>query len=352
MTADGIAAAGREFPGGGGLDDPFDVMMLGWSFMRSRVVSAALELGLFTRLGEQALTEPEIRARLELHPRACREFLDALAAFGLLVRDGDRYRNSPAAVRYLLPDVPGYVGGFLGTTTELLGQDQAPLTGLLRSGNARGQNQGGEVPFTRIFADPVRLEFFLGAMDSFSTAIGAELVKALDWAQFSTFSDIGGGRGNLAALLAGAYPHLSGTVLDRPGFDPLFDRLVEDRGVAGRLRYVGGDFFTDELPPADVLILGGVLHDWPGERRTLLLSKAAAAVSPGGALVVYDTMLDDDRSRADSLVLSLIMMMQSAQATGFTPRQCAGWLTDAGLEVTATLRVPAHNTALIARKPG
>lgn len=337
---------------GGGLDDPFDVMMLGWSFMRSRVVSAALELGLFGRLGEQAMTAEELRTLLELHPRATREFLDALAAFGLLDRDGDRYRNSPAAARYLVPDVPGYVGGFLGTTTELLGQDQAPLTGLLRTGNARGQSGGGEVPFTRIFQDPVRLEHFLGAMDSFSTAIGAELLKALDWGRFATFGDIGGGRGNLAALLADAYPDLTGTVFDRPGFDPLFDRLAEDRGVADRLTYTGGDFFTDELPRADVLIMGGVLHDWPQERRRLLLARVAAAVNPGGALVVYDTMLDDARSRTDSLVLSLIMMMQSAQASGFTPEQCADWLAEAGLDVTATLPMPAHNTALIARKPG
>ncbi|NUS13153.1 MAG: methyltransferase [Streptomyces sp.] len=352
MTAGEGAAAGRDSLAGGGLDDPFDVMMLGWSFMRSRVVSAALELGLFTRLGDLALTEEEIRARLGLHPRASREFLDALAAFGLLDRDGDRYRSSPAAARYLVPDIPGYVGGFLGTTTELLGQDQAPLTGLLRTGNARGQNQGGEVPFTRIFADPVRLEFFLGAMDSFSSAIGEELVKALDWGRYATISDIGGARGNLAALLVNAYPQLTGTVFDRPGFDPLFDRLVADRGVAGRLSYVGGDFFTDELPGADVLIMGGVLHDWPVEQRRALIGKAAAAVNPGGALVVYDTMLDEARTRTDSLVLSLIMMMQSAQATGFTPAACAGWLAEAGLEVTATLPVPAHNTALIARKPG
>ncbi|MFU8850853.1 methyltransferase [Micromonospora sp. SL1-18] len=354
MTTPGLTAQADEArldsPAESGLEDPFDVMFVGWSFVRSKLVTAALDLGVFATLGDGSLSTEELRERLDLHPRATRHFLDALAALGLLRRTGDRYHNSPGAARYLVPEGDAFVGGFLRMTTELIGADQKALTGLLRNGNARGQGQGGEVPFTRIFHDPARLRLFLSAMDGFSGAVATELVRVFDWARCATFSDIGGARGNLAAHLAAAYPGLTGTVLDRPAMEPHFDELVAGHGVQDRLRFQGGDFFTDDLPRADVLILGGVLHDWPLERRRELLRKSYDAVNDGGAVVVYDTMLDDERAGVDNLVLNIIMMMQSAQATGFGPAECRSWLTDAGFTVERICPLPAANTALIGRK--
>ncbi|MFE5401260.1 methyltransferase [Streptomyces sp. NPDC056580] len=336
--------------GGRPLEDPFDVMFVGWSFFRSRLLTAAMELEVFSTLGEGSLDGAELAGRTGLHPRAGRVFLDALAAVGLLVRQDGRYRNGPGVLRHLLPGRAEFVGGFLRMTTELMGSDPESLTGLLRGGTARGQGAGGEVPFTRIFHDPDRLRQFLSAMDSFSGAVGAELAKAFDWSRVATFSDVGGARGNLAAHLATAHPGLTGTVLDRPSMAEHFDRLASERGVRERLRFVGADFFEAELPRADVVILGSVLHDWPLERRMTLLRKAYDAVHEGGWVIVYDTMLDDERRDPDSLMLSLIMMLQSAQAAGFSPVECAGWMRDAGFTVERVLPLPALTTAVVGRK--
>jgi 8-O-methyltransferase len=346
MTTRKPGTAGRP----GALEDPYDVMFVGWSFVRSRLLSAALELGVFAALAERPLGGAELSARLGLHPRAARDFLDALAAVGLLSRADGRYGNSPAAARHLLPDRDGYVGGFLRMTSELMGNDAQGLTGLLRTGDARGQNTAGEVPFTRIFHDPERLRLFLSAMDSFSTAVAEGLCASLDWSGYRTFSDIGGARGNLAARLAAAHPWLAGTVLDRPAMKAPFEDLVAERGVGDRLAFVGGDFFVDDLPRADVVILGSVLHDWPDERRLELLRRAHSAVLDGGCLVVYDTMLDEERSRPESLLLSLVMMTQSAHASGFSAAQCRQWVTRAGFTVRRTVSLPALTTAVIARK--
>ncbi|SEQ07897.1 8-O-methyltransferase [Streptomyces sp. yr375] len=332
------------------LEDPFDVMFVGWAFFRSRLLTAALDLEVFSVLGERLLSAEELADRTGLHPRGARDFLDALAAIGLLSREDGGYRNSPGTLRHLLADREEFVGGFLRMTTELMGRDQESLTGLLRHGTARGQGAGGEVPFTQIFHDPSRLAQFLSAMDSFSGAVAEELARVFDWSRHATFSDVGGGRGNLAARLAAAHPGLTGTVLDRPSMAEHFDRLVAERGVAKQLRFVGADFFTVELPRADVLILGSVLHDWPARQRATLLRKAYDAVHDGGTLIVYDTMLDDDRRQADSLMLSLIMMLQSAQAGGFTPAECGAWMTEAGFTVERVVRLPALTTAVIGRK--
>jgi 8-O-methyltransferase len=139
-------------------------------------------------------------------------------------------------------------------------------------------------------------------------------------------------------------------VLDRPAMKAPFEDLVAERGVGDRLAFVGGDFFVDDLPRADVVILGSVLHDWPDERRLELLRRAHSAVLDGGCLVVYDTMLDEERSRPESLLLSLVMMTQSAHASGFSAAQCRQWVTRAGFTVRRTVSLPALTTAVIARK--
>ncbi|NEA55104.1 methyltransferase domain-containing protein [Streptomyces sp. SID13666] len=334
----------------GPVTDPFDVMFVGWSFFRSKLLTAALDLEVFSVLGDRSLSAEELCDRTGLHPRGGRDFLDALAAIGLLVRADDGYRNSPGTLRHLLPDREGYVGGFLRMTTELMGSDQGSLTRLLRDGTARNQGADGEVPFTKIFNDRARLRQFLSAMDSFSGAVAEELAHVFDWSRYATFSDVGGARGNLAAHLAAAHPGLTGTVLDRPSMAEHFDQLVAERGVEERLRFVGADFFTADLPRADVVILGGVLHDWPMEQRATLLRKAYDAVQDGGVVIVYDTMLDDERQQADPLMLSLIMMLQSAQAAGFSPAECGSWMTEAGFIVERVVRLPALTTAVIGRK--
>ncbi|WP_406384920.1 methyltransferase [Streptomyces sp. NBC_01618] len=349
-VTDGLAPVRSGRPAERPLRDPYDVMFVGWSFFRSKLLTAAMDLGVFSVLGDGSLSTEELCDRAGLHPRGAQDFLDALTAIGLLSRAEGRYRNSPGVAGHLLPDSEEFVGGFLRMTTELMGGDQDSLTGLLRNGTARGQGTGGEVPFTRIFHDPVRLRHFLSAMDSFNGAVAEELAHVFNWSRYATFTDVGGARGNLAERLTAAHPGLTGTVMDRPSMAEHFDRLVAERGAEKRLRFVGGDFFRADLPPADVLILGSVLHDWPMEQRATLLRKAHGAVHDAGALIVYDTMLDDGRQQADSLMLSLIMMLQSAQAGGYSPAQCSSWMTDAGFTVERVVRLPALTTAVIARK--
>lgn len=138
-VTDGLLSPQPRRTGERPLEDPFDVMFTGWSFFRSKLLTAAMDLGVFAALGDDSLGAAELADRAGLHPRGARDFLDALAAIGLLVREDGRYRNSPGTLRHLLPDREGFVGGFLRMTTELMGSDPESFTGLLRGGTARNQ---------------------------------------------------------------------------------------------------------------------------------------------------------------------------------------------------------------------
>ncbi|KJY34224.1 methyltransferase [Streptomyces sp. NRRL S-495] len=332
------------------LDDAFDVMLVGWSFVRSKLMMTALDLGLFEALGKRPGTVEELAERLGLHPRAAADFLDALTALGLLERTDGVYRNGPAAGRNLVPGAPGYVGGFLTMTSAFMGTGWDSLSDLLRTGLAHRQ-EGAEVPFAQIYRDKERLRQFLSAMDSLNGAIGPELARRFDWGRHKSFVDVGGARGNLAARLLTEHPHLSGGVFDRQVMKPFLDELADEHGVADRIAFHGGDFYVDRLPTAEVVVFGNVLHDCPVDVRRGLIAQAAAGVGPGGAVIVYDPMIDDARSEIDTLLLSLTMMLQSPAGNEYTPSECAGWMREAGLEVESVFDLPAHATAVVGRRP-
>ncbi|WP_225849160.1 acetylserotonin O-methyltransferase [Streptomyces sp. HPF1205] len=333
------------------ITDAYDLLMVGWSFVRGNLLMSAVELGLFEALAKEPGTAEQLTLRLGLHERGTRDFLDALAALGVLRRDGEVYRNSPAAEHHLIPGRQDFVGGFLAMTTQFMGgAGWNALTGMLRTGEPHGHD-AGSVPFDEVFRDRRRLQLFLSAMDSLGGAIGPELAKRYDWSRHSTFVDVGGARGNLAGTLLLAHPHLTGGVFDRPVMEPFLDELARERGVADRLAFHGGDFHVDALPAADVLIFGNVLHDLPVGARRGLIARAARRVPPGGTVLVYDPMLDDDRTAIDNLVLSLVMMMQSPAGNEYPPAQCRSWMEEAGLRVEDVFALPAHATAVVGRRP-
>ncbi|MCB1209246.1 MAG: methyltransferase, partial [Verrucomicrobiales bacterium] len=100
-----------------------------------------------------------------------------------------------------------------------------------------------------------------------------------------------------------------------------------------RVSFTGGNFFTDDLPQADVLLFGHILHDWDLETKLMLLRKAYAALPPGGAVVVYDSIIDDERKKnAFGLLMSLNMLIETPGGFDYTGADCMGWMRQVGFQ--------------------
>ena len=112
-------------------------------------------------------------------------------------------------------------------------------------------------------------------------------------------------------------------------------RLGLHDGVAGRVAFQPGNFFSQPLPRADVVLMGHILHDWDLPTKKALIAKAYAALPPGGALVVYDAIIDDDRSQnAFGLLMSLNMLIETPGGFDYTGADCRAWMTEAGFSST------------------
>ena len=306
-------------------------MAIGHGFKAAKALLSALELGLFTALAEEPFGAEALRRRLGLHARGARDFFDALVAVGLLERDeSGRYSNTREAALYLDRNQPTYIGGELEFVNARQFGPWANLTAALRKGKpqsgARAQTNYGAY-----YSDPDSLENVIRGMTGGSVLAARALGQKFPWRDYRTIMDIGTAQGCLPVQIAMAHPHLTGGGFDLPPLKPYFERYVGAHGLSERLAFTPGDFFRDALPAADVIVMGRVLHNWDLATKRMLLAKAHAALPPGGALIVYERLIDDERrANAAALLASLNMLIMTAGGFDFTGADCIAWMEEAG----------------------
>lgn len=307
---------------------PARIVELSLAYRLTQVLLSAIELDVFSALAAGPLDADALRQRTGVHRRGARDFFDALVALGLLEREGDHYANTAAADHYLVRAKPTYIGaGILGGHAGI-GRVWPRLTEALRSGEAQGGLAGG---FAEFYADPQRRRGFLTFMTAVSVGAARVMAQKFPWAEYRTFVDVGTAQGCFPVEIARANPHLAGAGFDLTAVRPLFEEYVAAHGLAERLRFLPGDFFTDPLPQADVLVMGQVLHDWNLEQKRMLLAKAHAALPRGGALIVYEHLIDDERrTSVRGLVASVNMLLVTPGGFDYTGSDCCGWMRDTG----------------------
>ncbi|GAA3702852.1 methyltransferase [Nonomuraea antimicrobica] len=330
-----------------GPPDRASVVAAARAYWAAKVLLSAVELGLFKRLGRGPAAGADIMRDCGIHPRTGGDFLDALVGLGYLEREGDVYANAPATARFFA-EGPDSLDGLM----RLLNSHfpvWAELTGQLRDGGHRAVQSRD---FKKFYEYPASVERFMAMMDAASAEIGPALALAHDWAARGSFVDLGGARGNVAASVVRVHPHLQAGVADLPAVEDAFGRHMDRLGLTGKVRFHALDFFTDPLPEAEVMVLGHVLHDWNAEQCVKLLRRVHEALPPGGRVLIYDSMIDDERRDPDRLLLSINMKLITPGGTGYTPGQARSWLAEAGFAESAATPLTDSDTLVEGRKAG
>lgn len=316
----------------GAAPTPEKILQTGLAFWPSKILLSAIELGVFTELARGPESLESLTARIGLHDRGARDFLDALVALGFLSRTEGRYANTRETDLFLDRQKPSYVGGILEMANHRLYPFWGHLTEALRTGLPQNEMKtGGPGLFETLYAEPARLEQFLAAMTGLSHGANITIARGFPWKEHRTFVDVGTAQGDLAVQVALANPHLRGIGFDLPEVGPIFHKYAAALGLGDRLTFVAGDFFKQDLPKADVVMMGHIIHDWDLPTKKMLIKKAFDALPTGGAFIVYDAIIDDDRSsNAFGLMASLNMLIETPGGFDYTGADCRGWMAEAG----------------------
>ncbi len=312
--------------------NPEHILQTGLAFWASKTLLSAVEMEVFTELAKRPEDLASLAGRLGLHPRSAHDFLDALVALGFLERHDGRYSNTPSTDLFLDKHKPTYMGGILEMANKRLFHHWGDLTTALRTGLPQNEASRGETDmFATLYADPERLKVFLRAMTGVSRGANQTIAAKFPWAKYQTVADAGPAQGDLIVQVALKNDHMFGTGFDLPEVAPVFEEYVEHHGLTDRVQFRPGNFFNDPLPEADVVMMGHILHDWNLEEKRFLIRKAYDAVPKGGALIVYDAMIDDERRKnAFGMLMSLNMLIETHGGFDYTGGDCIGWMKDAG----------------------
>jgi len=331
---------------------PEKLLALGMSFWNAKTLLSAVELGVFDALANGPADLATLTAKLGLHKRSAHDFFDALVAMKMLERDANgRYANTPETEFFLVRGRPSYVGGLLEMANARLYSSWGHLSEALKTGRRQSEHQEESDFFAALYADPKRLRGFLSAMSGVSAGAAQAIADKFSWRDYKTFIDVGAAQGMVPVTVARAHSHLSGGGFDLAQVGPIFEEYVAANGLTDRLQFYPGDFFSDDLPNADVIVMGHILHDWDLEQKRMLLKKAYDALPEGGALIVYEALIDNDRrENAFGLLMSLNMLIETEGGFDFTGADCEGWMKEAGFSSSRVEHLTGPDSMVVAFK--
>lgn len=294
--------------------------------------------------------------KLGLHPRGTYDFFDALVALRFLYRDGDgpdgRYKNTPETNAFLNRASPTYIGGMPEMLNRRLFGFWNDLGTALKTGEPQNELKiHGKPLFEELYASEAKLNVFLEAMSGFQAGNFAQLAEKFDFSRYATLADVGGALALLSRVVGSKHDHLSFITFDLPPIAPLAQRQINAANMTDRITVVSGDFFSDKLPGADVILMGNVLHDWNLEKKKILIKKAYEALPDGGVFIAVENLIDDARrENAFGLLMSLNMLIEFGDAFDYTAADFRAWCSEAGFRHFAIIPLTGPTSAAVAYK--
>ena len=321
-------------------------------FWASKTLATAVELDLFTQLSGRGVDIRELSQLLQIHPRPAEMLLSGCASLGLLEKRGERYYNSPLSEEFLVRGKPYYFGGVITLLDRRLYLPWNRLPEAIKTNRAQ---TWGDQPgiFEAMSANPEEQRIFTEGMHSFSVQSGEAVAAAFDFLPYAHLLDVGGGSGAYCIEAARRYPHLRATVFDLPAALEIAREKIAEAALADRITTHPGDFFNEALPKgADVVLLSMILHDWTPEKNRVILTRCFDALPSGGAVIVSELMMNDEKTGPASAALMSLNMLIETEGRNYTWAEYTRWLKEVGFREIQRVPVvsPGANGLLVGRK--
>jgi len=323
---------------------PATLRDLAMGFQQSRVLLTAVELRLFSLLGDAGLTSAELAGRAATDPRATDRLLNALCALELLVKRDGRFWNTPESRRYLDDGSPEYAAG-LGHTAGMWHM-WSGLTDAVREGKPALRaaiNDRGDA----------WLKPFIAAMHYRAAQQAPRVARLIDLDGVDRVLDVGGGSGAFAMAFAEKKPGLIAVIFDLPNVLPLTREYIAAAELTSCVTTAVGDYLVDPLPTGfDLVFLSAVIHSNSAAQNAALIRSCAAALNPGGRVAVVDWVMDDDRvAPAGGAFFALNMLVATDHGDTFTEAEIRGWMAGAGLAPGPRIETGSGATIVIGIGP-
>ena len=254
----------------------------------TQAIAAACELGLPDRMGPEPVPVGAIAAKADAD--AVRRLLRALATLGLCRESPQGFALTPDG-EMMRCDHPRSVSAWARLSGGQIWRHWGLLGESVRTGESARLRIHGADDFGYLDADPRRAALFNAAMADLTRPVAEATARMIDWSVISSFVDVGGGVGEMAAVILSATPHVRGAVFELPHAVAAARAYLEAAGVAARCDVVAGSFFDHVPLHADAYLMKSVLHNWDDERAARILGRVAAAMHSRARLLIVERVV-------------------------------------------------------------
>jgi SAM-dependent methyltransferase len=320
MNSEQMFSAEHVAPKGAGLERLMSTMR---AFMESRCLLTALELDIFSAVGDGADCRT-IASRIHSDGRATGILLNVLVGMGMLEKKSDLYRNAPETARYFAKGSPENVrDGMLHHAN--IWHRWSTLTDVVR---------GGEPIHVRAEENPAWTQNFIAAMDRNARERAPLVVKELGGSTVRRVLDLGGGSAIYSIAFAKAFPGVQCVILDLPEVVTLTEQYVRQAGASDQVSVRAGSMLADDYGSGfDLIMLNAICHMFSEAQNREVFRRALKALGPKGRLSIQDFILDPDRTGPLHAALFAINMLVGTEGGNtYTEPDYTQWMRDAGFE--------------------
>ena len=310
------------------------------AFQESRVMLTAIELDLFTAVGQGASAR-EVAAKLATDARATEMLMNALVAMGMLAKQGGTFQNTPVAARYFVKDSPDDARAALMHTVHLW-RRWSTLTRCVRAGTAVAREEAREPGDEWTWA-------FIAAMHRNAVERASQVVQAVGTEGVERLLDVGGGSGAYSIAFARASEKIHAELLDLETVIPIAQSHIEKAGLADCIKTRAGDLRAGKLGEGfNLVFVSAICHMLSPEENRDLLERCHAALAPGGRVVIQDFILEADKTAPKSAALFALNMLVGTRAgASYSEEEYAAWLRETGFQDVRRIRLPGPSGLML-----
>ncbi len=316
--------------------NPGQLLELSGYYWKTCTLHAGVKLDVFTAIDDQWMTAEALAEKISGDTDAVSRLCDALVSMELLAKSGETYGNTPSGKTFLSRTSPKYIGFMIMHHHHLL----PSWTNL-----DQGVLSGGPVRSRASFSDEQTRESFLMGMFNIATNSAPRIVPHIDLSGKKHFLDLGGGPGTYAIHFCRQNPELRATVFDLPTTEPFARKTIARFDLSDRIDFAPGDFLEDAIPGTyDVAWLSHVLHGERPEDCRKMLGKVAAALEPGGLIIIHEFILNNQKDGpVFPALFSLNMLLGTDGGRAYSEAELGEMLSEAGASDIRRIPVDTPN---------
>jgi hypothetical protein len=317
-----------------------------FGMMVTKSISAVAELGVADALKGGPLYYTDLAEAVGADQRALHRVMRMLGGVGIFAEPQPGTFALTPVSDLLRSDAPGSLRGVaVLLTARSHWEPWGRLGDVLRTGESGAWHAFGTDAFTWFQAaeNKTEWEIFNAAMTSLSLGTARAVVESVDFSQFESIVDVGGGHGHLLNTILAAAPDAVGAVYDLPG-------VVDSALPLDRIQFVGGDFFTGVPAGGDCYVMKHILHDWSDAQCVTILSNIAQALTASGRLFVVETVMPESPEAHPAKFMDVNMLALTEGGCERTGVEYAALFQKAGLKLVRIHSTQSPASVIEAKK--